>query len=180
MANFVNYYDLLEIGPDSSTETVERAFRELARRYHPDNQETGDRDRFDEILAAHSVLRDSAKRAQYDLKYQQCLRSRSKPAEEVADGEDIGLDVDIQNKMLEMLYVRRRTNARNPGIGNAELARLAGCPLDHMEFHIWYLKEKGWIKKGDDGLFAITIDGVDRTNIVVQEKIEKKLIAGRS
>jgi hypothetical protein len=49
-----------------------------------------------------------------------------------------------------------------------------------MEFHLWYLKEKGWIKKGDDGLFAITIDGVDRTNIIAQEKSAKKLISDQS
>jgi curved DNA-binding protein CbpA len=180
MTYFVNYYDALKISPGASPETVERAFRELARRYHPDNRATGDRVRFDEILEAHNILRDSVKRTQYDAKFQHCFESHSKSAEQATEGEDIGRDVEIQNKILEILYVRRRTNIRSPGIGNAELARLSNCPLEHMEFHIWYLKEKGWIKKGDDGLFAITIDGVDRTNTLTQEKSAKKLISDQS
>jgi len=180
MGNFTSYYDVLEIGPDASAETVERAFRELARRYHPDNQATGDRDRFDVILESYNILRDSAKRAQYDLEHQCCLKPHTKPAEDTGGSEDIRRDVDIQNRILSILYIRRRTNIRNPGIGNAELARLSGCPTDHIEFHLWYLKEKGWIKKGDDGLLAITIDGVDRTNIVIQEKYTRKLISDQS
>jgi curved DNA-binding protein CbpA len=180
MGNFTSYYDVLEIGPEASAETVERAFRELARRYHPDNQATGDRVRFDTILEAHSILRDSARRAKYDLEHQGCLNPHSNSTEAPSASEDIIRDVEIQNKILSILYVRRRTNIMNPGIGNAELARLSACPTDHMEFHLWYLKEKGWIKKGDDGLFAITIDGVDRTNIIAQEKSAKKLITDQS
>jgi hypothetical protein len=42
-----------------------------------------------------------------------------------------------------------------------ELERLLGCPEKHMEFHIWYLKEKGCIERTDTGGFAITADGVD-------------------
>jgi curved DNA-binding protein CbpA len=180
MGDFTNYYDVLEIGPEANAATVERAFRELARRYHPDNQATGDRARFDTILEAHDTLRDSAKRAKYDLEHQCCLKPRSESADAASDSDDIGRDIEIQNKILSILYVRRRTNIMNPGIGNAELARLSGCSDEHMEFHLWYLKEKGWIKKGDDGLFAITIDGVDRTNIIAQEKSAKKLISDQS
>ena len=39
--------------------------------------------------------------------------------------------------------------------------RLLGCLEKHMEFHIWYLKEKGWIERTDTGGFAITAEGVD-------------------
>ena len=31
-----------------------------------------------------------------------------------------------------------------------------------MEFHLWYLKEKGWILRTDTGGYAITADGVDK------------------
>ena len=39
---FIDYYEILEISPNANSETVERIFRYLAMRYHPDNRETGD------------------------------------------------------------------------------------------------------------------------------------------
>jgi hypothetical protein len=33
-----------------------------------------------------------------------------------------------------------------------------------VEFHVWYLKEKGWIKRIESGTLAITLEGVDRAN----------------
>ena len=52
----------------------------------------------------------------------------------------------------------------NPGIGDEELERLSGCPREHLEFHLWYLKGRGWIARTENGTFAITIDGVDHAN----------------
>ena len=52
----------------------------------------------------------------------------------------------------------------DPGIGNIELERLLGSPREHLEFHLWYLKAKGWIGRLENGMLAITVEGVDRTN----------------
>jgi hypothetical protein len=49
----------------------------------------------------------------------------------------------------------------SPGIGVVALERLLNCPQQHMEFHAWYLREKGWIQRTDNGEFAITASGVD-------------------
>lgn len=49
----------------------------------------------------------------------------------------------------------------NPGLGIVELERLLNCPQQHMEFHAWYLREKGWILRTDNGGLAITATGVD-------------------
>ena len=78
-----------------------------------------------------------------------------------------------------MLYFKRRRNVREPGIGSAELEHLSGCPYEHLEFHLWYLKAKGWIATGEDGLLAITIDGVDRASMIHQE-FAKKLLTDQS
>jgi hypothetical protein len=43
-----------------------------------------------------------------------------------------------------------------------DLERLLGCPEEHMKFHIWYLKENGWLQRLDNGTLAITASGVDR------------------
>src|SRR5215469_10361387 len=173
--SFIDYYEVLEVSPNANSETIERVFRYLAQRYHPDNGVTGDRPRFDLILEAHDTLRDAIKRIQYDLEHKRRSEDRSKLAEEICDSEGIGRDVAIQTKLLSLLYVKCRKNVRNPGIGDGELALLLDCPAEHLDFHLWYLKEKRWIAKKEDGLFAITIEGVDRASSESHGKAEKLL-----
>lgn len=189
--SFVNYYEILDVDPDASPAAIERRFRNLARRYHPDNQTTADRARFDEIVEAHKTLRDAGKRARYHEDHKHHLPPLSQPAAEetgpaeMEDAEDIGergdyidpagidRDLAVQNNILTLLYLRRRGNIREPGIGSGELERLSGCPHEHLEFHIWFLKAKGWIATGDDGMLAITIDGVDRAAALYRERANK-------
>lgn len=194
--SFVDYYEVLKLSPSASSEAISHRFRYLARRYHPDNQATGDRSRFDAIVQAHDVLKDAAKRAQYHEDNQSHLPpfwqhaaeenadvetespAAANDSEAFIDGFGIDRDVAIQNNLLTLLYLRRRRNIREPGIGDAELERLSGCPPEHLEFHIWYLKAKGWIATGEDGLLAITIDGVDRAAHLYREGA--KLITDQS
>ena len=42
----VDYYEVLQISPNADADTVQRVFRMLAQRFHPDNTETGNADRF--------------------------------------------------------------------------------------------------------------------------------------
>ena len=95
------------------------------------------------------------------------------------DNLGIDRDVSIQNNLLMMLYLKRRGSPREPGIGNGELERLSGCSYDQLEFHIWYLKAKGWVAPGEDGLLAISIAGVDRAAAIYQEHA-MKLISDQS
>jgi curved DNA-binding protein CbpA len=161
---FTDYYELLEISPNANSETIERIFRHFALRYHPDNQETGDKFRFSEFMEAYSTLKDPVKRAQYDIQYKSHSNSRWKLSEEASNTKSIEGDVVIQDKLLSILYVKRRQDIKDPGIGDYELERLSGCPREHLEFHIWYLKEKGWIGRLENGMLAITVEGVDRAN----------------
>jgi curved DNA-binding protein CbpA len=66
-SNFIDYYEILEISPKANTGTIERIFRYLAQRYHPDNQDTGDGRHFAIILEAYNTLKDPVRRTQYDL-----------------------------------------------------------------------------------------------------------------
>lgn len=162
---FVDYYELLEISPNANSETIERIFRYFAMRYHPDNRETGNESRFSEIVEAHNTLRDPVKRTQYDLQYREQLGLRRELTAEANSAEGAERDAAIQAKLLSLLYVKRRQDVANPGIGDEELERLSGCPREHLEFHLWYLKAKGWIARIENGMFAITVEGVDRANV---------------
>jgi curved DNA-binding protein CbpA len=179
-ATFTDYYEILEISPNARQETIERIFRHHARRYHPDNQDTGDFVRFNEIVEAHNTLRDPVKRAQYDIQHQDRSNIHRKLAGEASDPRGIERDVDIQGKLLSILYVKCRLNIDDPGFGNAELERLSGIPREHLEFHLWYLKEKGWTRRLPNGQIAITVEGVDRINIEQHPKSIVKLLKDRS
>lgn len=161
---FTDYYEILEISPNANSDTIERIFRYLALRYHPDNTDTGDLSRFSEIVEAHNTLKDPVKRAQYDLQHKDYSADRRKLTEEASNTKGIERDVVIQDNLLSILYVKRRKNINDPGIGDHELERLSGCPREHLEFHLWYLKAKGWIGRLENGTLAITVEGVDRTN----------------
>jgi len=161
---FTDFYEILEISPNATSETIERMFRHLAMRYHPDNPSTGDRTRFDEIVEAHNTLKDPIERVQYDIEHKNRLASSLELAEEAGNTNGFGRDVVIQDKLLSILYVKRRQDMKEPGIGEYELERLSGCPREHLQFHLWYLKAKGWIARMEDGMLAITVEGVDHAN----------------
>src|SRR4051794_3546446 len=64
---FRDYYEVLGVPRDSNAEDVRRAYRKLARRYHPDvNKEADAEDRFKEVSEAYEVLSDPEKRERYD------------------------------------------------------------------------------------------------------------------
>ena len=60
-------YDTLEISENASEAEIKKAYRKLARQYHPDvNKDKGAEDKFKEINAAYEILSDKEKKAQYD------------------------------------------------------------------------------------------------------------------
>jgi len=60
-------YDTLDISQDASAEEIKKAYRRLARKYHPDvNKDAGAEEKFKEINAAYEILSDEQKRRQYD------------------------------------------------------------------------------------------------------------------
>jgi molecular chaperone DnaJ len=62
-----DYYEVLGVPRDADTKAIKDAFRQLARRYHPDiSAEPDAEQRFKEIAEAYGVLSDPAKRASYD------------------------------------------------------------------------------------------------------------------
>ena len=62
-----DYYEVLGLQKGASDEEIKRAFRKLAKQYHPDvNKEPGAEEKFKEIGEAYAVLSDPQKKAQYD------------------------------------------------------------------------------------------------------------------
>lgn len=158
---FNDYYEILQVSSNADRETIDRVYHLLARRYHPDNNGTGDAIKFDLLTKAHRVLSDPEKRAAFEAKYASARAQRWNLffKESPIDGAET--DKKIYQGVLSLLYIARKREASNPGVGIVELEKLLGFPENHLEFHIWYLKEKGWIQRDESGGYAITAGGVD-------------------
>jgi curved DNA-binding protein CbpA len=156
-------YEILEISPNASQETIERMFRYFAQRYHPDREGTGDADRFREIVKAYDTLKEPESRAEFDSRHKTNLDYQWSLVEEAGDQDNFDKDSMIHARVLSVLYTKRKRDPREPGLGQIDLERLTGCPHEMLDFHLWYLRDKGWIMRTENGSMAITADGVDHS-----------------
>jgi len=65
--NFKDYYEIINVKKDASQAEIKRAYKKLARKFHPDvSKEANAEERFKELGEAYEVLKDPEKRAAYD------------------------------------------------------------------------------------------------------------------
>ena len=170
----VDYYEVLQVSDGAEPETVNRVYRMLAQRYHPDNRETGNDARFREITDAYHILSTPEKRAQYDATYQQRRKDRWRIVSAGAQSEnDFEMEQIVRLTVLEALYTKRRLDPQAPGIYVVELERMLGRPREHLEFTIWYLKQKKLINM-DDARMQLTADGADYLEESYKSNIQRK------
>lgn len=159
--DFIDYYELLQISHNAEIETIQRVYKMLAMRYHPDNPETGDVNKFLLLNEAHKVLSEPDLRAAYDVQYEQRL---SEPISlfELKDFA-AGIDGEPNRRLgiLCLLYNRRRSNPDDAGISLLEFESMMSMPREHLVFTMWYLKEQNCVRMDDNSDYVITGAGVD-------------------
>jgi curved DNA-binding protein CbpA len=161
MQTFVDYYEVLQLSPNADFDTVQRVYRLLAQRFHPDNQDTGNNDVFKQVLEAYKVLSDPEQRAAFDVEYKQVRSLMWKIFDQPKAAMGVQAEKRKRMGILSLLYTKRMTEAGNPGMRMRELEELLGCPREHLEFSLWYLRENGLVTRTDYGHFTITVKGVD-------------------
>jgi curved DNA-binding protein CbpA len=169
-----DYYEFLQISPSAEPDTIHRVYRFLATRFHPDNQETGDTERFFLLSQAYEVLSDPERRAAYDASRQ---ASHPEPLSAWIDFMD-SMEGELNRRLavLTVLYFKRRTNPNQPEVSLRDIESRLGFPRDYLLFTMWYLRTKGLITRADNAEFTITAEGVDfvetqRKNIPVLDKL---------
>ncbi len=159
--SFADHYETLQISPNADFDTIQRVYRMLAQRYHPDNSETGDEAAFRVVLQAFHILSDPEKRASYDVQYRACRTLRWKIFDQPSAAKGIKGEKQTRKGILAILYTKRLEQPEKPGCTMKDLESLLGCPREHLEFSVWYLRSKDLIASGDNGRFHITAEGVD-------------------
>ena len=179
---FVDLYALLQVSPDCDGKILEKAYHHFALKYHPDQAETADVGKFQEVVDAYTVLRDREKRAEYDKQYAahhgDNVFAFPGAQDAAVKGSEALADAEAHQKILMHLYKQRRENAEQPGVVGYFVQRMLGCSDESFDFHVWYLKSKGLISVTEQAELAITIEGVDHViSMSRTAEAEKLLIA---
>jgi curved DNA-binding protein len=162
MDQSLDYYEVLQISVNADAELIQRVFRLLARRYHPDNLGTGNATVFRQLHEAYSVLSDVEKRAQYDAIHAARRHQHWRLTSGAANAEnDFESEQALRMTLLEVFYTRRRLDPRAPNLFPSDLEGLTGTPREHLEFTTWFLVQKSLLIRTDNSSLSITAAGVE-------------------
>jgi curved DNA-binding protein len=119
--SYTDYYEVLGVPRDADPDTIRRAYRKLARKYHPDLNSNGDaEERFKELGEAYEVLSDADKRARYDrlgASWREAEREASDESFEdffAHQGFGEGAHVEFGDDLFEALFGRPSGRAGGP------------------------------------------------------------------
>lgn len=175
----LDFYETLQVSPNADPDTIQRVYRMLAQRFHPDNQATGNEARFRRLHEAYLTLNDPERRAQYDARHATERQDRWRfVSQGGASDNDFELEQHVRLAVLEILYARRRGDANKPGLSPMDLEALTGQPREHLEFTIWYLSQKKLLSRTDNSSLMITAEGVDHLEESSQNKLQRLRLTG--
>jgi curved DNA-binding protein len=160
-AHFTDFYEILQISPNAQFETVQRVYRLLALHYHPDNVDTGDVEMFNQVLEAYKILSDPERRAAYDVEHRTVTGTQWRIFDQTSSMQ--GMEAERRKRLgiLSLLCSKRINEPQSPTLNIFELENFLGCPREHLELSLWYLRESGRIQRSDNGRFALTAKGLE-------------------
>jgi hypothetical protein len=155
-------YEVMQLSPNADADTVQRVYRILAQRYHPDSIETGNKEIFLKLCEAHRILSDPQLRAQYDARYRETKQIHWKIFDRAEAAKGPEAEQRKRQGILELLYAKTAQDPERASMTIFDFEQYLGVPREHLEFAMWYLKGKGFVKRGDNGRFVLTIPGSDQ------------------
>ena len=116
------YYEALELDKEASTEDIKKAYRKLAKQYHPDRN-PGDKEaaeKFKEVQEAYDVLSDPVKKKRYDNPFQPPARNGS----DVLTSVSVTLESCVHSHVKTLHYKKRKICTQCEGVGG----KYTTCP----------------------------------------------------
>jgi hypothetical protein len=170
----VDFYEVLQVSRNADIDTIHRVFHLLAQRFHPDNRETGEEARFRQAVEAHRVLSNPELRAAHDIQLLQEHHVRVKIFDTLESTQGVQAEVRKRHGVLKILYTHRMMNPAAPSLRGRDFVELLGCPVEHLEFAIWFLKESKHLQRADNNAYEITIAGVEAFEAMEQGFTKKQ------
>ena len=178
----LDYYEILQLSPKADLETIHRVYKIMAARFHPDNPDSGDQERFLLMSEAYQVLSDPVRRADYDLLKGTEHKGPLPLFKARAFVDEKEGEVNRRLGVLCLLYAQRRRSPDHPSITLMELEELMSIPRDYLEFTLWYLKQKRYVEVTQSADFCLTASGVDfvEEHTPAQDILRRLLTGGQS
>ena len=158
---FVDYYEVLQVSPNASPETIQRVYRMMAQTHHPDNPDTGNQEAFQLLLRAYQTLSDDERRAAYDVAYHAERATRWKIFDQPKAAIGVEAEKRKRQALLPILYTKRMEDPEQPLVKLRDCEELIGSAREHLVFSAWYLREQGLIRQEEYGRHTITAKGVE-------------------
>lgn len=129
-----NYYEILEVSPNASYEVIEKAYRTLAKKYHPDinsnNNINWSEDKFKELTESYRVLSNPALRTQYDEEIG--LNSTNFDVYNNLYSEKEKLEKEVQNLKMEkesQNYINKKEKEHSNSLNPKRYFQIIGTAL---------------------------------------------------
>ena len=171
-------YEIMQLSPKANADTIHRVHRILAQRYHPDTPDTGNSEMFIRVTAAARILSDPEQRAKYDARYHATRQLHWKIFDQAEAANGPQAERAKRKGILGLLYAKASHDIERGSMTAVDFEEMLGCPREHLQAALWYLKGKGYIQRGDNGRFTITVAGFDEmeSQSFMPEPSHQKLI----
>jgi hypothetical protein len=173
----LDYYELLQVSRSADVDTIRRIFHVLAQRYHPDNNDTGDEEKFRQVVEAYAVMSDPEKRAAFDVQLASQDKTRYRIFDSLQSTEGVQAEIRKRQGILRLLYAKRMTDPHDPAMRGRDFVDMLSCPAEHLEFALWFLREHRYISRTDNNRFEITWNGVEAFEAEQSTYSKKQLVA---
>ena len=108
-SEFKDYYLVLGVSKNATSDEINMAFRRLSRKYHPDiSADEMAEEKYQEIIETYEVLSDDKKRREYDLNYDY-LKSKKDSKEDYTSKNDSGKNyTDEDIRRLRIIKIKEQ------------------------------------------------------------------------
>ncbi|MCU0246531.1 MAG: DnaJ domain-containing protein [Bryobacter sp.] len=156
---FQDHYVVLGVEPNAEPTAIQAAYSKLAHLYHPNNKETGNKEKFDAVAHAYEVLSDPMLRKAFDD-----LRPAEDKKIEFSGGEffeDLSTERERRLCILCLLYDRRRYKPATGSLSQRLLEGMLKFSPEQLQLSLWYLRQRGYVVLDDKSNLQISVEGME-------------------